>query len=131
MFGSLSIEKQKELIKFALENDKDSIRRWHCTRLFMYRNLSGTLRNFDSSEKKCLCISKSKPFARLLGLNKVAVVEANYPETSILSLPFENNEFDFCVSDQVLEHVEGDPFTATQECLRVVKPGGLLVHTTC
>jgi 2-polyprenyl-3-methyl-5-hydroxy-6-metoxy-1,4-benzoquinol methylase len=35
------------------------------------------------------------------------------------------------VSDQVLEHVVGDPQTAIDETLRVLRPGGIVIHTTC
>ena len=31
----------------------------------------------------------------------------------------------------VLEHVEGNPFAPVRESLRVVRPGGAIVHTTC
>ena len=46
------------------------------------------------------------------------------------SLPCENNRFDVVVSDQVLEHVI-DPGKAVKESLRVVRTGGLIIHTTC
>ena len=49
----------------------------------------------------------------------------------MLSLPFEDGSFDFCVSDQVLEHVGGNPFDAVRETLRILRPGGFAVHTTC
>ncbi|HRI17998.1 MAG TPA: iron-sulfur cluster assembly protein [Burkholderiaceae bacterium] len=35
------------------------------------------------------------------------------------------------VTDQVLEHVGGDPKVAIDESLRVLVPGGVAVHTTC
>ena len=31
----------------------------------------------------------------------------------------------------MLEHVEGPPQNAIDECRRVLKPGGIVVHTTC
>jgi SAM-dependent methyltransferase len=57
------------------------------------------------------------------------ITEANYPEFTILSLPFPDDTFDLVGSDQVLEHVAGDPFVAVEECRRVLKPGGIAVHT--
>lgn len=54
----------------------------------------------------------------------------DYPNVNFLDLPWPDNHFDYCVSDQVLEHVEGDPFRAVQESFRVLKPGGIAVHTT-
>jgi SAM-dependent methyltransferase len=67
----------------------------------------------------------------VLGLKAAKIVEAAYPEHSMLALRFADAAFDFCVSDQVLEHVEGDPFEAVRESFRVVAPGGFVVHTTC
>jgi ubiquinone/menaquinone biosynthesis C-methylase UbiE len=54
------------------------------------------------------------------------------PEFDFLDLhTFGDNTFDAVASDQVLEHVEGDPFVAIAESVRVVKAGGFVVHTTC
>jgi SAM-dependent methyltransferase len=49
----------------------------------------------------------------------------------MMNLGFDDEIFDFCVSDQVLEHIEGDPFLAFAETVRVLKPGGFVCHTTC
>ena len=48
---------------------------------------------------------------------------------SILDIPCRDNEFDFIVSSEVIEHVP-DPYRAMQELYRVLKPGGILVLTT-
>ena len=58
-------------------------------------------------------------------------LEANYPANVIFwhSL-MADCEFDFVVSDQVLEHVEGDPYVAVAETLRVLKPWRHAIHTT-
>ncbi len=39
--------------------------------------------------------------------------------------------FDYVIADQVLEHVAGPPQKAFDECHRVLRPGGWVVHTTC
>jgi ubiquinone/menaquinone biosynthesis C-methylase UbiE len=39
-------------------------------------------------------------------------------------------EFDFVISDQVIEHLE-DPKKAVKESYRVLKKGGVAIHTTC
>ena len=49
----------------------------------------------------------------------------------MLNLSFKSENFDFCISDQVLEHIEGDPFKAFSETARVIKRGGRICHTTC
>ena len=64
-------------------------------------------------------------------MRNARAIEANYPEHNLLGLSFPSDSFDFCVSDQVLEHVEGNPFTAFEESVRVTKPGGFIAHTTC
>lgn len=60
-----------------------------------------------------------------------AVVKADFPEHDILNLRFDDNRFDYALSDQVIEHIEGNPQQAIDESLRVVRPGGWIVHTTC
>jgi SAM-dependent methyltransferase len=47
--------------------------------------------------------------------------EANY------SIPFPTADFDFCISDQVMEHVYDHPL-AFREILRVLKPSAISVH---
>lgn len=80
---------------------------------------------------RLLSISHSVRLCRQVGLGGCEITEANYPEYNILALPFPEGAFDVVVSDQVLEHVQGDPQQAIHESLRVVRPGGLIIHTTC
>lgn len=101
------------------------------TRLAMYEALRDRLSAEDRMSRRCLSISGSGRLASVLGLKAAAIVEAGLPEHSMLSLGFPDAAFDFCVSDQVLEHVEGDPFLAVAESFRVVRAGGWVVHTTC
>ncbi len=101
------------------------------TRLAMYQALANTFAAFDGLDKTCLALSRSIEFARILGLVQTTIIEANYPEHNILDLNFPDNHFDFCISDQVLEHVEGNPFKAISETARILKPGGFMCHTTC
>lgn len=58
------------------------------------------------------------------------ITEVHYPETDIQALPFADSTFDVVISDQVLEHVE-KPWMAVSESFRVLRPGGLVIHTTC
>lgn len=66
-----------------------------------------------------------------MGLGNCEIVQAVYPQCTLLALPFDDNQFDYVVSDQVLEHVEGDPQLAINESYRVLRPGGFAIHTTC
>ena len=47
---------------------------------------------------------------------------------TILALPFEDNTFDYVISCDVIEHTP-DPYNATRELIRVLKPKGKLVIT--
>jgi ubiquinone/menaquinone biosynthesis C-methylase UbiE len=78
-----------------------------------------------------LAISHSKNLCGLLNVKPRSLVEANYPEHNFLALQFPDASFDFVFSDQVLEHVAGDPQQAIDESWRVLRPGGIAVHTTC
>ena len=73
--------------------------------------------------ERCLSISGSERLAAVLGMRAAKIVEARYPEHTMLALRFPDDSFDACVSDQVLEHVEGNPFDAVRESFRVVRPG--------
>ncbi|MFY1638217.1 class I SAM-dependent methyltransferase [Solwaraspora sp. WMMB335] len=101
----------------------------------MYERLTSVVANTiggqDGVGLSALAISGSRYFAEQIGLGKADTVEANYPEFDMLALPFPDNEFDVVLSDQVLEHVEGSPFVAVQESIRVTRPGGYIIHTTC
>jgi SAM-dependent methyltransferase len=102
----------------------------HVTRYAMYERLS-RFRCVECEGKEVLSISGSQTLCRLLGFDDSQILEASYPEHNLLNLPFSDNSFDYVVSDQVLEHIEGNPQVAIDEAFRVLKPGGVGVHTTC
>lgn len=130
MFAPEDLEFSKALIEFAL-SDKRGPARTHITRVSMHRALRNLLLEEDGDEKTCLCISHSAPLAEVLGIVKAKRTITSFPEVNMLALPYEDASFDFVLSDQVLEHVEGNPFQAIAESARVTKPGGVIVHTTC
>jgi SAM-dependent methyltransferase len=107
----------------------------HFTRYTMYRRLSSVVAENITRDGgdglSALSIGESVTLADHIGLGRATIVEANYPEFSILALPFPDDHFDVVFSDQVLEHVEGNPFVALQESARVTRPGGYIIHTTC
>lgn len=51
-----------------------------------------------------------------------------YPKVDMMSLPFEENQFDLVVHSETLEHVK-HPVRGLSECLRVLKPGGVCAFT--
>lgn len=104
----------------------------HITRYGMYRHLGNTLGRDWPEGTRCLSISGSRELCETVGLSPDQVIEVDYPEHSLLDLDkIDDAQFDVVISDQVLEHLEGDPQLAFSESLRILKPGGIALHTTC
>lgn len=105
----------------------------HITRYYMYQHIDALTKSIPniSTCNKILSISGSEHLIGLLNVKNPEIIKADFPKYNMLCLPFENDQFDWVVSDQVLEHIEGDPQQAINESRRVLKPGGIAVHTTC
>ena len=106
-------------------------KRYSFVRHSMYVRLNELCRPLLPRTGAVLSISNSNLLSDVIGLENPTITEANYPAVSMLRLPYADNTFDWVVSDQVLEHIQGDPQVAIDEVLRVLKPGGYMVHTTC
>jgi SAM-dependent methyltransferase len=103
----------------------------HITRYAMYRHLADLAHGLPNRRGQALSISHSERLLQVLGIDATPLTAANYPECNFLELGYPDGSFDFVVSDQVLEHVEGNPQRAVDESWRVLRPGGLAIHTTC
>jgi len=105
----------------------------HLARYYMYRHLKKIFEKIKKNKEggRILSISKSLPLCDLIAAENYEIIECNFPEYNVLNLPFSNNYFDFVVSDQVLEHIEGEPQRVVDESFRILKQGGLAVYTTC
>ena len=97
------------------------------TRYSMYNQIRDAVGTISG---KILGISGIKNFYTFINLESSMITEVDYPEVDIHSLPFNSETFDFVISDQVLEHVM-DPQKAVHESYRVLKKGGIAIHTTC
>jgi SAM-dependent methyltransferase len=102
----------------------------HITRYYMYNHISKYCES-RPCEHRVLSISESGYLANLLGYDDNQITDLTYPDVNVLDLPLQDEQFDAVVSDQVLEHIEGNPYTAFGETFRILKPGGIAVHTTC
>jgi len=103
----------------------------HIVRYQPNRHLGGMLNDGNGGKgKKTLAISKSGAFCKILGLEQSEILETTFPEVDMLQLPYADDAFDYVVSEYVIEHVAGDVQRAVQECRRVLKPGGIVVHLT-
>lgn len=58
------------------------------------------------------------------------VVDVKFPEVDLQKLPYDEASFDVVISDQVIEHLP-EPPRAIAESRRVLRPGGIAIHTTC
>jgi len=103
----------------------------HITRYYMYNHLAQHYKEQRAADLKVLSVSHSEILAKTIGFTDNQIRDVSYPEFNILKLPFRDCEFDAVVSDQVLEHVEGNPQTAIDETFRILKPGGMALHATC
>lgn len=103
----------------------------HITRYYMYNCLQKLGQDLQLRPGRVLSVSHSDKLASLLGIEANEMVSADYPEHNFLSLNFPDSSFDYVISDQVLEHVEGDPYKAVSECHRILRPGGISILTTC
>jgi len=102
-------------------------------RYTMYRRLlplMAALAKETPGSGRALCISGGGHLVRPFAERGWEIVDTQFPRVDWERLPFDDQSFDLVLSDQVLEHV-GDPFRCATEARRVIRPGGLQVHTTC
>lgn len=93
----------------------------------MYKKIRKCLKEPINGE--VLGISGIENFRPLISEN-AEVLDVQYPEVDMQNLPFKDNIFDFVISDQIIEHLQ-DPKKAIGESYRVLKEGGIAIHTTC
>ena len=103
----------------------------HITRYYMNNCLQKLGQDLQLKPGRVLSVSHSDKLASLLGIEANEMVYADHPEHNLLSLNFPDSSFDYVASDQVLEHIEGDPYDAVSECHRILRPGGISILTTC
>ena len=99
----------------------------HLTRYTMYRRIGAALA--QPMRGTILGVSGIENFRPMID-RTASVIEIQYPDADIHNLAFEDEHFDWVVTDQVLEHVS-DPKRAVGETFRVLKKGGVAIHTTC
>jgi len=90
-----------------------------------------SIKNYFKEEinGKVLGISGIWNFQSLINKN-AEILDVRYPEVDMQNLPYDDNTFDLVISDQVIEHLE-NPERAIKESYRVLKNGGIAIHTTC
>jgi len=95
----------------------------------MYRALERVSLTWEPGTE-AVSISGSTSLARRMGFTGT-LNERSFPEFDIRALPDESERYQALFADQVLEHVEASPDIPMRESFRVVRSGGVVVHTTC
>ena len=99
----------------------------HLTRFYMYKKIEECLEK--KIEGNILSISGIDDILPLISDN-ANILDVQYPVVDMQNMPYNDDSFDFVISDQVIEHLE-DPQKAVWESHRVLKNGGLAIHTSC
>lgn len=94
----------------------------------MYKRIKECLN--EPIKGKVLGISGIKNFYSFINMEESELTEVDYPKVNMQNLLYQDNSFDFVISDQVVEHLE-NPKKAIFESYRVLKKGGIAIHTTC
>jgi SAM-dependent methyltransferase len=100
----------------------------HLTRYSMYKSLTDALP--QPLKGNILGVSHIKNFQPLIDMNNSRITITDYPAVNMQALPFRESTFDVVISDQVIEHLENSQ-RAIDESRRVLKVGGIAIHTTC
>ncbi len=98
------------------------------TRYYMYKRIADCLKEPISG--RILGISGIDDLKFIIDHKKSTVIDAHYPEFDMECLPFDDESFDCIASDQVIEHLE-NPIKAINESYRILKKGGIAIHTSC
>jgi len=114
-------------------------KRYKYSRYGIYYKIEEYLKTMNLKKGKCLLIGDSLN-DKTGKINNTALIDMlpkgcdiiapGYPEVDIHDMPYADNEFDYVLSDQILEHVE-KPWIAIDEVHRVLKTDGLAIFTSC
>lgn len=99
--------------------------------IMMSFGFSGLFRDFMRTERaRSLRVLEVNEAASLTMYLKEAPghLLACYPDVDLMSLPYEDEQFDLVVHSDTLEHIPR-PIRALSECRRVLKPGGFCAFT--
>ena len=129
--ASLNLKIFKPIVKPILEFPSQGASEIHLSRygmvFWMRKAVEELYLKVDGTN---LSISNSGHLIRSLGF-RGEIIDCSYPEFDLCDLKQPDSRFDSIVSDMVLEHLFDDPFDALKNSFRVLRPGGISVHTTC
>lgn len=120
----------KDIQKIIQENEqiKNHPYKSQLLRFHMYKAIEKTVQKFNPKGIG-LTIADLRPIIFSM-MKEVTFYNLHYPEYDIQNLDkIPDNSVDVFYSDMVLEHIE-DPQKAVDETYRILKPGGIAIHTT-
>ena len=94
------------------------------------RKLQGRFAAEDSEHKTAAVTRGSVWLAQMLGLTRTKLLILDYPDFTLENLALLSDEYDFVVVDRALHRCDSLE-DAAHETMRVLRPGGCFVHTTC
>lgn len=105
------------------------------SRYGMYTNIERDLSRLKLLPGYCLVIGDTlkgkgaNPTLTDMLPKGIKITAPDFPEVDMQDMPYEDNTYDYVVSDQVLEHVR-KPWVGVSEVHRVLKPGGVAIVTS-
>jgi FkbM family methyltransferase len=100
---------------------------------YMQRAIKDWLNRTSFEVRIALSIDKNPPLDVIITQRwpNITIHRATYPEFDAQDLSkIAGNQYDLVYSNQILEHIP-KPWIAAAEMVRVLRPGGLGLHTTC
>jgi len=100
---------------------------------YMQRAIMDWLNRTSFVPHIALSIDKNPPLDAIIiqRWSGVKIHRATYPEFDAQDLSqIADNKYDLVYSNQIMEHIP-KPWVAAEEMVRVLRPGGLGLHTTC
>lgn len=126
--AQLSIRAFKGLVRLSALGCKTGP---HMVRYQMYQEVRRALADVRAPGGTVLDVSHSTALADLISRPDKTVTEVFYPAHDLRHSYFPDDSWDYVVCDQILEHVCGNPQIVIDETRRILKPGGIAIHTTC
>lgn len=127
------INSNLSMLKELNEKEEFLVDNYWTPQTAMLRAIRDTVLQIEGTPGTALSIDKNPTLEKIL-LRKWPCLEiqnASYPEYDAQSLhQFKDETFDVVFSHQVIEHIP-KPWIAAAEMNRVLKKGGIGIHTTC
>jgi SAM-dependent methyltransferase len=133
--GSIKLEpvSKERAASSVLADDEFTEGGFWTPQTFMLQAIKKWINGYAFEPKNALSIDKNPTLDSIVTQRwpYINIQRAIYPEFDVQNLSrIPDNQFDLVYSHQVLEHLP-KPWIAAKEMVRVLKPGGMGLHTSC